>query len=153
MYISLKGKKILEEKLENIDKEIIETYRLMGESTKIDNDLRENPEYNELQNKVSYKLPYEKERIRNILNNSLVIEEEEFYKEFEGSRVIIGSKVTLSIDSIEEVFYIVGEGEEDPFNNIISYNCDFALNLIGKRINESYKYKNSFIKVISIELI
>lgn len=45
VYISKKGKQVLEKKLILIENEILETYRLMGESTKIDNDLRENPEY------------------------------------------------------------------------------------------------------------
>ena len=152
VYISLVGKKKLLDKLESIEKEITETYRLMGESTKVDNDLRENPEYLELQTKISYKLPLERSKVKEILNNSLVIEEQEFYKLFNGEEVIIGSKVTLIYDNAEEIYHIVGEGEEDPFNNIISYKCDFAFNLIGKKINEEFKYKNANIKVIKIEV-
>ena len=152
IYISLNGKKKLIDRLDIIEKEITETYRLMGESTKVDNDLRENPEYLELQTKISYKLPLERSKVKEILNNSLVIEEQEFYKLFSGEVVIIGSKVTLIYDSVEEIYYIVGEGEEDPFNNIISYKCDFASNLIGKRINEEFKYKNANIKIVKIEL-
>ncbi len=153
MYLSKKGKKILEDKLEKIEKEIIETYKLMGESTKIDNDLRENPEYNELQTKVSYKLPLEKSKIKEILNDSLIIENQDFYKNFKGEEVVIGSKVTVLYNGDEEEYYIVGHGEEDPFNNIISYTCDFAINLIGKKTNEEFKFKNANIKILKIELI
>ena len=121
LYISRNGKLLLEEKLLTIEKEITETYRLMGESTKIDNDLRENPEYLELQTKVSYKLPLEKSKIKEILNTSLIIEEQDFYKTFTGEKVIIGSVVTLLYNYVEEIYKIVGYGEEDPFNNIILY--------------------------------
>lgn len=151
VYLSKKGKALLEEKINLIDKEIIDTYKQMGESTKIDNDLRENPEYNELQNKVSYKLPLEKSKLKEILNNSLIIEEQDFYKNFNGNEVIIGSKVTLLYGDKEEIYLIVGNGEDDPFENIISYNCDFAINLIGKKINEEFKYRNFNIKILKIE--
>lgn len=152
LYLSLKGKKLLEEKLEKIEKEITETYRLMGESSKVDNDLRENPEYLELQTKVSYNLPLEKNKIREILSCANIIEEQEFYNNFDSKEVIIGSKVKILYDGIEELFTIVGEGEEDPYNNIISYNCDFAINLIGKKVKEEFKYRNSIIKIIKIEI-
>ena len=151
IYISREGKKKLEEKLIKIEKEIVETYRLMGESTKIDNDLRENPEYNELQNKVSYKLPFEKKQVVEMLNDSLIIEEQEFYKNFSGEEVIIGSKVTLLYNGVEEEYFIVGQGEEEPFENIISYSCDFAVSLINKKINDEYKYRNSNIKILKVE--
>ena len=153
IYLSRKGKKILEDKLESIEKEITETYKMMGESTKIDNDLRENPEYLELQTKVSYKLPLEKSRIKETLNNSLIIEEQDYYKSFNGDKVIVGCKVTLISNGEEEIYSIVGYGEEDPFNNIISYNCDFANSLIGKTLNSEFNYKNSSIKIVKIELI
>ena len=82
----------------------------MGESTKVDNDLRENPEYNELENKVSYKLPFKKENIKNILNNAKVIEEQEFYKNFNGDEAIIGSKVPIKFNDLYFfVFYLCDE--------------------------------------------
>ena len=146
VYLSKKGKALLEEKINLIDKEIIDTYKQMGESTKIDNDLRENPEYNELQNKVSYKLPLEKSKLKETLNNSLIIEEQDFYKNFDGSKVIIGSKVTLLYGDKEEIYLIVGNGEDDPFENIISYNCDFAINLIGKKLMKNLNIETLILK-------
>ena len=143
----------MEKKLLMIENEIIETYRLMGESTKIDNDLRENPEYLELQTKVTYKLPYEKNIIKEKLNNSLIIEDQDFYTNFDGNEVIIGSKVTILYNGDEEEYLIVGDGEEDPFNNVISYNCDFANNIIGKKLNEEFKYREADIKIKKIELL
>ena len=153
VYLSKKGKELLEKRISLIDQEIIETYRQMGESTKIDNDLRENPEYNELQNKVSYKLPLEKSKLKETLNNALIIEDQEFYKNFDGSEVIIGSKVTLLYGNNEEEYSLVGDGEDNPFENIISYNCDFAINLIGKKIGEEFKYRNFNIKILKVKKI
>lgn len=153
IYLSKKGKEKLENKLSDIEKEINETYKMMGESTKIDNDLRENPEYLELQTKVSYKLPLEKSKVKEILNNSLIIEEQSFYTNFTGEEIIIGSKVTLFYNNDKEIYSIVGVGEEDPFNNIIAYNCDFAINLIGKKIGDEFKYKSATVKILNIEII
>ena len=152
IYLSKKGKKLLEEKLELIEKEIVDTYKRMGESAKVDNDLRENPEYNELQTKVSYALPLEKSKIREMLNNSLIIEEQEFYKNFNGKEVVIGSKVKILYNNIEEEYSIVGQGEDDPMSNIISYSCDFAKNLVGKMKNDKFKYKNAEIIILDIVL-
>lgn len=153
IYISKKGKEKLEKKLELIDKEIIDTYKKMGESTKIDNDLRENPEYLDLQTKVSYKLPFEKKEIKEILNDSLIIEDQDFYKNFNNKIVIIGSKVELLYNGNKEIYEIVGYGDDDPFNNVISYNCDFSKKLIGKKVNEEFIYKNNTIKILKVELL
>lgn len=153
IYVSKQGKKKIETQIENIDSEILETYKMMGESTKIDNDLRENPEYNELQTKVSYNLPYEKQKLKEILLNCLIIEEQDFYKNFDGNTVVINSKVTLLYNEEKEEYTIVGYGQEDPLNNIISYNCDFAINLLNKKTGDEFKYKNSNIKILNVELI
>ena len=72
--ISKKGYKKLCEELKNVDSEIIETQREMGESAKRDNDLRENPEYMELRVKAMYTLPQKKqkldERVKDCKNRS-----------------------------------------------------------------------------------
>lgn len=91
--------------------------------------------------------------IREKLNNSLIIEEQDFYNNFDGTEVIIGSKVAILYNGEEEEYLIVGDGEEDPFNNVISYNCDFANKLIGKKLNEEFQYKGANIKIQRIELL
>ena len=153
IYLSKEGKKQLEKKIDAIDQEIIDTYRMMGESTKIDNDLRENPEYLDLQTKVSYKLPHEKNKLKEVLRNSLILEDQDFYKNFDGETVIVGAKVTLLYNGDKEEYSIVGYGQDDPFNNVIIYNCDFANSLLGKKKGEQFQYKNSTIKILKIELI
>ena len=60
--------------------------------------------------------------------NSLIIEEQDFYKNFDNNTAIISSKITLLYNNETEVYSIVGYGEEDLLNNFISYNCNFALN-------------------------
>ena len=152
IYVSLNGKVLLEHKLKEIEKQIIETYRLMGESSKNDNDLRENPEYNELQNKVSYELPLAKSRIKEIIRNCVIIENEKFYKNFDKQMVIIGCNVKILFNNEVEIYQIVGYGEEDPFEGKIAYNCRLASTLIGKRINEEFLYQNNIIKIIDVWL-
>ena len=54
-YITKNGYKKLYEDYLNIDKEITEVNKMMGESVKRDNDLRENPEFMELRVRATCK--------------------------------------------------------------------------------------------------
>ena len=124
----------------------------MGESSKSDNDLRENPEYNELQNSVSYSLPQAKNQIKDIINKCIIIENEDFYKQFDKKNVIIGCKVKILFNCIEEIYHIVGYGEDDPYKGSISYNCKLSKALIGKKVNEELMYQNNKIKIVEVWL-
>ena len=103
--ISKKGYKKLCEELKNVDGEIIETQREMGESAKRDNDLRENPEYMELRVKAMYTLPQKKQKLYERVKDCKIIEETNEYKNFDGN-VIVGSKVKVICDGEEETYII-----------------------------------------------
>lgn len=151
--ISKKGYENLCLEYSMINKEIVKTQREMGESAERDNDLRENSEFMELRVKLMYTLPNEKKKLLKRLNNCSIIEESKFFKEFNGTKVIPGSKVTYEIDGEIETFTILGDNESDLDNQIISCSAPFAKVLIGKHINEEIEFNGMKIIIKSIEKI
>ena len=147
--ISKKGYKKLCEELKNVDNEIIETQREMGESAKRDNDLRENPEYMELRVKVMYTLPQKKQKLYERTQKCKIIEETSEYRNFDGN-VIVGSKVKVICDSEEETYIILGDNEGDLDNNIMSCKAPFAQALLGKHIKEIVSFNGMIIQIEEI---
>ena len=92
-YITKNGYKKLYEDYLNIDKEITEVNKMMGESVKRDNDLRENPEFMELRVRAMYELPAKKKSLWDKYNSAIIIEETDEYKNFDGNTVIRGCLV------------------------------------------------------------
>ena len=151
--ISKKGYEKLCEKYYSMDRKIVDTQRKMGESAKRDNDLRENPEFMELRVKAMYTLPAEKEKLYKRMHNCEIIEECEFFKLFDGSKVIPGSKVVFDIDGETETLTILGDNESDLDNDIISAATPMAKALINKHINETIDFNGMKIIIKSIERI
>ncbi len=150
--ISKKGYKKLCEELKNVDGEIIETQREMGESAKRDNDLRENPEYMELRVKAMYTLPQKKQKLDERVKDCKIIEETNEYKNFDGN-VIVGSKVKVICDGEEETYIILGDNEGNLDNNIISCKAPFAQALLGKHIKEIVNFNGMIIQIEEITRI
>lgn len=151
--ISKKGYEKLCEEYQSIDQKIVDTQRKMGESAKKDNDLRENPEFMELRVKAMYTLPAEKEKLYEKMHNCEIIEECEFFKLFDSSKVIPGSKVVYDIDGKTETLTILGDNESDLDNDIISAAAPMAKALINKHINETIDFNGMKIIIKSIERI
>jgi len=151
-WISKKGLKNLENQYEAILKEEIETQRKIGESVKMDNDLRENPDYMQLQTKAMTELKYKLNKTREVMNSCRVIEESSHYQNFDEGIVSIGSKVTIEFDDEDfEDFTILGYGESDLDENIISYLSPLGQALLNRRQGESFIFENdSFTQKIRI---
>lgn len=151
--ISKKGYEKICEEYQLMDQKIIDTQRKMGESAKRDNDLRENPEFMELRVKAMYTLPAQKEELYRRMHDCTIIEECEFFKSFDGSKVIPGSKVVYDIDGKTETLTILGDNESDLDNDIISSATPMAKALIDKHINELIDFNGMKIIIKSIEKI
>ena len=151
--ISRKGYEKLCKEYHLMDQKIIDTQRKMGESAERDNDLRENPEFMELRVKAMYTLPAEKEKLYRRMHDCMIIEECEFFKSYDGSKVIPGSKVVYDIDGETETLTILGDNESDLDNDIISAATPMAKALIDKHINETIDFNGMKIIIKSIERI
>ena len=151
--ISRRGYEKLYQQYLDIDKEIAEVQRKMGESARRDNDLRENSEYLDLRVKVMYMLPNKKKELYERFNNAIIIEETEEYNNFDGNTVIIGSEVQLLMDGEENIFKILGNSEGDIHNGIISCEAPLAIALINKHVGEKIQFRGMEISILSVKRI
>ena len=152
-YISRKGYEELYQMYLEIDKEIQDTMRKMGESAKRDNDLRENPEYMQLRVQAMYNLPQKKEELFIRYQNAIIIEDTEEYKNFDGNTVIMGTKVKLMIDGEEEEYKILGNKEGNLNLSILSCEAPIAKAVIQKHLKETVQFNGMEISILSIEKI
>lgn len=152
-YISRKGHEELYQRYLEIDKQIQDTMRKMGESAKRDNDLRENPEYMELRVQAMYTLPQHKENLFTRYQNAVIIEETEEYKNFDGNTVIMGTKVKLLIDGEEEEYEILGNKEGNLKLSILSCEAPIAKAVIQKHLKETIQFNGMEISILAIEKI
>jgi transcription elongation GreA/GreB family factor len=148
------GYKKLLAKRERIHLEMRETQRKIGEVVGIDNDLRENPEYMELQNKATYHLPKQLSQVESVLSSCQVVYSKSIPKVHE--KVQFGSRVTILYeDGIEERYLILGYEESDPSQHIISYLTPIAKAMIGLSVGDiatvQMPSKTKSLEVIAIE--
>ena len=107
----------------------------------------------ELRVKAMYTLPAEKEKLYKRMHECMIIEESEFFKKFDGSKVIPGSKVVYEIDGETETLTILGDNESDLDKGIISSATPMAKALINKHIDELIEFNGMKITIKSIEKI
>lgn len=150
-YVTKSGYQKLYEDYLNVDNEITKVNKLMGESVKRDNDLRENPEFMELRVKAMYELPSKKQRLWDKYNAAIVIEETDEYKNFDGKTVIRGCKINIDIDGDECEYQIKGSDEGDISNDILSCDAPMPQALLGHQVNETIAFNDMQIKIISVE--
>lgn len=150
-YITRKMQKELWDKYYALDEEIKETTIAMGISDSIDSDLRENPEFMELRVKAMYTLPAQKRELFQKLNNVVIIEEMEEYKNFDGITVIMGSTVLLEIDGEEEQYTITGTEKGDLKNNILSAKAGLAEAILYHKIDDVVPFNDMIIKILKVE--
>lgn len=152
-YISQKGYDELYENFLNVDKEIDDVNRRMGESAKRDNDLRENPEFMELRVKAMYELPEKKNELWNKYNSAIIIEEMDEYKNFDYKTVIIGAKVTINFDGDICTYKILGNDEGDLKNDVLSCQAPISQAIINKKVGDTVKFNKSVIEILEVDLV
>lgn len=152
-YISKSGYEKLYEDFLNVDKEINDVNRKMGESVKRDNDLRENPEFMELRVKAMYELPGKKNELWLKYESAVIIEEMDEYKNFDGEIVVIGAKVTLNFAGDKEIYIILGNDEGDLKKGILSCQAPISKAIIGKKVGDIVEFNHSQIEILEVKLI
>ncbi|HMQ55454.1 MAG TPA: transcription elongation factor GreA [Anaerolineae bacterium] len=132
VYITLEGKKKLEEELEYLTtvrrREVAEAIR----SAKEEGDLSENSAYDEAKLQQGF-LEGQIQKIEAQLRNAVLIQE----TNRNGDRVHIGSTVTVFEDGFgEETYTIVGSAEADPLNGKISNESPIGQALLGSKLDQ-----------------
>ena len=137
IYLSRKGLVRLSNQRDQLREELKKSTKEMGESVKRDNDLRENPEYMQLQTKVSYELPNKISEITKIIDTHLLIENTEAIKNSCFDEISLGMQVTLIDDTrSKRLISIMGYEESSPSEGIVSYLTPVAKKLMHKSIGD-----------------
>lgn len=152
-YITKKGYEQLYQDFLKTEYQINEIYRKMAESAKRDNDLRENSEFMELRVQAMYTLPEQRKQLFQRYQEAIIIEETDAYKNFDGKKVIMGSKIRLIINGSEKNYTILGNHEGNLKESILSCESPLAQELIGKKIGETVSFNGRKIKIISVERV
>lgn len=136
-YLSRKGLERLAAQRDQLREDLQRSTKEMGESVKRDNDLRENPEYMQLQTKVSYELPNKIAEITKILDTHFLIEETEAIKNGHFDEVQVGMQVTLvDEEGAERLISILGYEESNPEDGVVSYLTPVAKILMHKGVGD-----------------
>lgn len=150
-YVSKAGYEKLQFEYNRIEEAIQKTKSEMeGNASKRSHTTKE--EFRRL-NKAMNILPAQKEEIASKLKNAIIIEESDEYKNFDGSTVIIGSKITLLMSGIEKTLTILGNSEGNIKENIISCDTPLAQVIIGKGVRCSFRFRSETIVIKKIERI
>jgi transcription elongation GreA/GreB family factor len=136
-YLSRKGFSNLSNTRDELREQLQQATKEMGESVKRDNDLRENPEYMQLQSKISYELPSKISSISNILNSYKLIEDIDAIKNNIFDEVLPGMEVELLSENGDiRIISILGYDEGDPAIGIVSYLTPIAQSLLNKNVGD-----------------
>jgi transcription elongation GreA/GreB family factor len=136
-YLTRKGRLGLMQQRDQLREQLHASTKEMGESVKRDNDLRENPEFLQLQTKISYELP-------RILATAKLIEETDAIRTSNFDEVLPGMQVEL-IDAAggNRVISILGYAEGNPEMGIVSYLTPVAKALIHKSVGDEVSLINN----------
>lgn len=130
-FLTKKGLELLQQQIVEVQNEIQDCIKKMGESAKRDNDLRENPEFLALRTRSEYQLPAKLTELRGILSNYVLVEDMPHIKSNDMGHVSVGCKVTLvDENSLEKVIHILGYGESDPASLVVNYQAPLAKSLL-----------------------
>ena len=150
-YITRNGYEELYRSFLNVDNEILETNNKKGESVKLDNDLRQNPEFMQLRVKAMYELPKKKEKLLKKYKDAIIIEDMDSYKKFDGQTVIIGSIVEIDFGGEKCTYTILGTDEGNLEEGVLSCDAPIAKALIGKHVGDTVIFNDVMILILTIE--
>ncbi|MGF1832611.1 GreA/GreB family elongation factor [Photobacterium sanguinicancri] len=136
-YFTKEGLARANEEIVYLQEEIKVCNVKIGKTVDLDNDLRENPEFMALRTKAEYELPNKIQELAQLLEHKEIIEDMTHIRDNLCSYVAVGHQVTL-IDECNNirVLTILGFGDSNPKENIVSYLTPIAQLLLDHEIGE-----------------
>lgn len=150
VYLTLEGKKKLEEELKQLVTVSRKKVAADIQSAKEEGDISENSAYDEAKLAQAF-LEGRIQTIEAQLREAVLIE-----RNGKSDRVSVGSKVTVVEEGFDaETYHIVGSTEADPLNGKISNESPIGKALLGAKKGENVKAETPngqiFFKVMKIE--
>ncbi len=152
LYLTPRGRELLDTQLEMLNARQKELFRLIGEAARRDPDLPENTEFKQHRAEVQFEIPTSRNRIQGILDAAVILDTDSVC-ERPVDEVWIGSIVELlSNKGIQKTWTIVGHGEGKPDNGTISYDTPLGAALLGKKPGDvvSVNQKSTF-TIVSVD--
>jgi transcription elongation factor GreA len=134
-YVSYVGMQRLMDQRKAIEQDIVDTQRKIGETTNLDNDLRENPEYMELAVRASATLPRKLIAINDVLSKCRIFEDG-YKNKRDFTTISIGDRITVEKDNAIYTYIIGGYGDSDIEKGIIAYDTPLGKAFLGKKLND-----------------
>jgi len=132
VYLTLQGKKKLEEELEYLVKVRRKEVAVAIQSAKEEGDLSENSAYDEAKLTQSF-LEGRIQTIEAQLRSAVIIE-----RNGSSDTVHVGSQVTVQEEGLEpETYHIVGSAEADPLDGRISNESPIGKALLGAKVGDT----------------
>jgi transcription elongation factor GreA len=150
IYLTVEGKKKLEEELNHLVNVRRKEVAAAIQSAKEEGDISENSAYDEAKLAQAF-LEGRIQTIEAQLREAVLIE-----KNGNGDHVDVGSKVTVAEDGFDpETYHIVGSAEADPLNGRISNESPIGKALLGAKVGQTVTAQTPngqlVFKVIKIE--
>ncbi|EIY6410629.1 GreA/GreB family elongation factor [Vibrio parahaemolyticus] len=136
-YFTREGLARANNEIVSLQKEIKVCNVKIGKTVELDNDLRENPEFMALRTKAEYELPNKIQELAQLLERKEVIEDMPHIRNNLCSYVTVGHQVTLiDEDDNTRMLTILGYGDSNPKENIVSYLTPIAQILLEHEVGE-----------------
>ena len=151
-YYTREGFKKLRNSLDETRIEYEQSLRRLGDVEK-DNNLSESTEFIQERFKITYSYSAERSKIIENLNNAVIIEDTEEYKNWDGQTISRKCEVTIDYNGTEVTYKILGENEADIDNDVLSCSAPIVLSMLGHRVGEFIDFNGNTIYVENIRRI
>ena len=143
-YYTREGFKKLRNSLDETRIEYEQSLRRLGDVEK-DNNLSESTEFIQERFKITYSYSAERSKIIENLNNAVIIEDTEEYKNWDGQTISRKCEVTIDYNGTEVTYKILGENEADIDNDVLSCSAPIVLSMLGHRVGEFIDFNGNTI--------
>ena len=151
-YYTREGFNKLRKSFDETRIECEQSLRRLGEVEK-DNNLSESAEFIQERFKVTYTSSAERSKIIEKLNNAVIIEDTEEFRNWDGQTVSRKCEVTIDYDGTIIVYKILGENEADIENDVLSCAAPIVLSMLGNRVGEFINFNGNTIYIENIKRI
>lgn len=151
-YYTRDGHKRLKNSLEELRIDFEKKLRELGAVEK-ENNLAESTEFIQTRFNVSYTYNNERAKIIENLNNAIIIEDTDEYRNWDGKTVSRKCIITIDYNGYKETYKILGYNDADPDNNILSNEAPIVKALLGHKVGDFVDFYGSTIYIENIKRI
>ncbi len=151
-YYTRDGYKRLKNSLEELRVNLEKRLRQLG-ATEKENNLSESTEFIQERFNITYTYANERTKIMENINNAIIIEDTDEYRNWDGKTVSRKCIITIDYNGYKETYKILGYNDADPDNNILSNEAPIVKVLFGHKIGDFVDFCGNTIYIEDIKSI